>query len=224
MGRAPRIDIGNQIYHVINRANARLTIFELDTDYKLFETILTEAVEKFNMRLLAYCIMPNHWHLAVYPNEDGDLSRFMQWLTLTHTQRYHVTHRTIGGGHLYQGRYKAFLVQTNEYALQLFRYIERNPVRAKLVRKAENWKWGSVHRRVYGTPEEKKLLTIPPILFPDDYLEWVNEPLSEEILLSVRYSVNKGKPLGKDSWTDRIIKQFGLELTLRNSGRPKNGT
>jgi len=224
MGRIPRIDIGNQIYHVINRANARLAIFEVDADYRLFEEILTEAVEKFNIKLFSYCVMPNHWHLAVCTNEDGDLSRFMQWLTLTHTQRYHAKHETIGGGHLYQGRYKSFIVQTNEYALQLFRYIERNPVRAKLVKKAENWKWGSVWRRENGTHEEKKLLTISPVTIPSNYLEWINEPLSEETLSSVRHSVNKGKPLGKDTWTNSIIKKFGLELTLRSPGRPKNGT
>ncbi len=87
MGRIPRVDVGNIIYHVINRANARLPLFENDDDYELFEEILTQAKEKFDIRILSYCIMPNHWHLVLYPKNDGDVSMFMQWLTLTHTQR-----------------------------------------------------------------------------------------------------------------------------------------
>ena len=99
MGRVLRTDIGNYVYHVLNRANARVRIFDNDKDYQLFKEILVEAKEKCNMRLLAYCIMPNHWHLVVNPKKDGDLSKFMNWLTLTHTQRWHVSKKTTGQGH-----------------------------------------------------------------------------------------------------------------------------
>src|SRR3989344_1043301 len=143
MPRASRVDIGGLVYHVINRANARAQIFRTDKDYRLFESALEEAKDLTDMRILVYCLMPNHWHLVLYPRQDGDLQRFMTWLTMTHTRRWHVAHRTIGSGHLYQGRYKSFLVQTNEYFLQLCRYVERNPLRAKLVTKAEQWRWSS---------------------------------------------------------------------------------
>ena len=73
MPRIARIDIGNYIYHVLNRANARAQIFDADNDYKQFEHILENAVEKYSMRLLAYCIMPNHWHLVLHPRHDGDM-------------------------------------------------------------------------------------------------------------------------------------------------------
>jgi len=154
MGRAPRIDIADVVYHVINRANARVEIFDTPGDYDLFEEILAEARERTGIRLLAYCIMPNHWHLIVQPRNDGDLSLFMYWLTLTHTQRWYALKESIGMGHLYQGRSKAFPVQTDEYFLWVCRYVERNALRAKLVNRAESWKWGSAWKRTNGKDKE----------------------------------------------------------------------
>ena len=110
MPRSPRTDVANYVYHVLNRANARVQIFDDGEDYEMFELILEEAVQRYDMRLLAYCVMPNHWHLVLHPKQDGNLSSFMGWLTNTHTRRWHTSKNTIGEGHLYQGRYKAFLL------------------------------------------------------------------------------------------------------------------
>uniref|UniRef100_UPI00196B28C2 transposase n=1 Tax=Aquisphaera insulae TaxID=2712864 RepID=UPI00196B28C2 len=92
-----------------------------------------QALARYQMRLLAYCLMPNHFHLLVWPREAGDLSDFMRWLTMTHTQRWHAYHRTVGTGHLYQGRYKSFPVQSVEHFLTVCHYVERNALRAGLV-------------------------------------------------------------------------------------------
>ncbi len=224
MPRIHRVDVGDIVYHVINRANARLRIFNANKDYQLFEEVLEEAREKFAMRILAYCIMPNHWHFVLYPAADGDLQVFMRWLSMTHTQRWHSRHKTIGSGHLYQGRYKSFPVQTNEYLLQLFRYVERNALRAKFVKKAEQWRWSSLHRRENGSAKEKKLLSHWPIDMPHDYLGLVNTPHTNAELESLRYCVNKSKPFGKESWTQRTIDKFDLASTLKNPGRPKKGS
>ena len=137
MPRITRTDVREEIYHVLNRANASVQIFNNDEDYQIFESILGEAIEKFDMRLLAYCIMPNHWHLVLYPKQDGDLARFMGWLSNTHTRRWHASKGTIGEGHLYQGRYKSFLCQDDNHFLTLARYVERNAKRANLVKNAE---------------------------------------------------------------------------------------
>jgi putative transposase len=120
------------VYHVLNRANARRTLFDDDGDYAAFERVLAQACVRVSMRLLAYCVMPNHWHLVIWPRRDGDLSRFMNWLTLTHTQRWHQHRHTVGEGHVYQGRFKSFPVETSEYLLTVCRYVERNPIRAVL--------------------------------------------------------------------------------------------
>jgi len=224
MPRVNRVDVSDIVYHAINRANARMQIFDTEKDYLLFEKVLGEAKEKFNMRILSYCIMPNHWHLVLYPKQDGDLQKFMGWLSMTHTQRWHSQHKTIGSGHLYQGRYKSFLVQTDNYLLQLFRYVERNALRAKLVQRVEDWRWSSLYAREKGNANQKKILDQWPIDIPTDYLLWVNEPQTSEELELLRCSVNKGKPYGSDDWAEGIIKKFNLKSTLRNPGRPRNGS
>ncbi len=108
MGRAPRPTPGDVIYHCINRSNGRVALFRKDADYEAFERILEEAKEKYPVRVLAYVVMPNHWHLVLQPYNDGDLSKFLRWITLTHTQRWHAHYHNIGYGHLYQGRFKSF--------------------------------------------------------------------------------------------------------------------
>ena len=224
MPRINRIDVGDVVYHVINRANARIQIFDDDEDYILFQKVVEQAKEKFDMRVLSYCIMPNHWHLVLYPKQDGDLQKFMAWLSMTHTQRWHSQHKTIGHGHLYQGRYKSFPIQTNEYLLQLFRYVERNALRAKLVKKAEDWKWSSLYVREKEDKDQKKILDKWPIDMPKNYIKLINEPQTNTELESLRYSANKGKPYGKESWINKMIDRFKLGSTLRNPGRPKKGS
>jgi len=168
--------------------------------------------------------MPNHWHLILYSKKDGDLQKFMGWVSMTHTQRWHSRYKTIGSGHLYQGRYKSFPIETNRYLLQLFRYVERNALRAKLVKKAEDWKWSSLYRREKGNINQKKLLSKWPIDMPDDYIKLVNEAQTNKEIESLRYSVNKGKPYGSDIWINKMINKFKLKATLRNPGRPNKGS
>lgn len=221
MGRAPRVDIGNQVYHIVNRANSRKTIFSNPDEYRHFEMLLKAATDRFNMRLLGYTLMPNHWHLLLYPRGSGDVSLFMQWLTLTHTQQYHAWKHTTGHGHIYQGRYKSFLVEQDTYLLAALKYIERNPVRAKLVQKVEAWKWGSGYRRINGTAKEQSLLAEVPIDLPRNYRAWVNEPDKAADVTEIRISVAKSKPFGTMKWIERMVERFGLQGTLRGRGRPK---
>ncbi len=224
MPRLPRVDVGGELYHVINRANARLPIFFQEEDYILFEDILEEVQEKHNLRILAYCLMPNHFHLVLHPREDGDLQKFMQWLTLTHTQRWHTKNRTIGTGHLYQGRYKSFLIEEGNHLLSVIRYVERNPLRAKLVRKAENWGFSSLARRLSKNSEKQKLISEWPIEIPENYLDFVNTPMSEEEEGNIRHCVNRGRPFGSERFQDDMIGKYKLEATVRRRGRQIKGT
>ena len=111
MGRAKRADDGGMVFHVLHRANARATIFEKPEDYAAFERVLQQALDRVDLRVLPYCLLPNHWHWVLWPRRDGDLSKFMGWLTLTHTQRWHAHHHTVGTGHLYR-RHRASLSRT----------------------------------------------------------------------------------------------------------------
>lgn len=211
----------DQIYHCLNRANARSLIFERDEDYQLFEEILTEAIDKFDMRLLAYCLMPNHWHIVLYPKKDGTLSRFMNWLTLTHTQRWHARMGTTGQGHLYQGRYKSFLCQNDGHFLTLVRYVERNAKKANLVKSAVDWKWSSVWRRDKGTAKEKELLCSWPVDIPRDYLDWLDEVQSADEEEALEKAEQRGRPYGSEQWVSGVVSKFGLQTTIRERGRQK---
>ena len=221
MPRPPRIDVGDQIYHVINRANGRATIFHTETDYKDFIYLLSEIKEAYEMRILAYVIMPNHWHLLLYPKNDKDLSKSLQWLGTTHARRHHTRKQTVGNGHLYQGRYKSFLVESNDYLLTLIKYVERNPVRAKFVKKCEDWQWGSAYRRIHGTKDEKKLVDNPPTDLPLQYSSWINSFEDTKIVQSIRDSVVKGSPYGRDVWVEKMVITHNLQPTLRSPGRPR---
>lgn len=224
MPRTSRIAIGGEVYHVINRANARLTIFNTKEDYQLFEKLLLEIKELVDMRILAYVIMPNHFHLVLYPKKDGDLTAFMQRVSNSHTRKVHALTKTNGSGHLYQGRYKSFLVESNNYLLALMKYVERNPVRAKLSSVCEDWQWGSAYRRLKGTPKERLLIDLPPTELPTRYSAWINTAEDEKLVLSIRASVIKGSPYGGENWVEKMVTTHNLQATLRFQGRPRKKT
>ena len=221
MGRPHRAAEGGYVYHVLNRANARMTIFRRDADYEAFERVLVQAIERTETRLLAYCLMPNHWHLMVWPRQDGELSRFVGWLTLTHTQRWHAHRRSIGSGHLYQGRFKSFPVQEDEHYYTLARYVERNALRANLVKRAEAWRWCSLYRWLRAHAEDKALLATWPLPRRPSWVDHVNAPQSEAEVAALRRCVDRGSPFGDDAWTDRAVYRLGLESTRRPRGRPR---
>jgi putative transposase len=222
MGRSQRAAEGGYVYHVLNRANARMTIFAEDSDYQAFENVLAQAVERTETRLLAYCLMPNHWHLVVWPRQDGELSRFVGWLTLTHTQRWHAHRHSTGSGHLYQGRFKSFPVQDDEHLYAVARYVERNAARAGLVRRAEQWRWGSLYRWLRGSAEDKTLLAAWPRPRQSDWVAQVNAAQTEAELVALRRSIRRGNPFGDEKWNDRTVHRLGLESTLRERGRPRS--
>ena len=195
-------------------------MFHKDGDYAAFVKLLSQASERTPMRLLSYCLMPNHFHLVVWTRREGDLSKWMQWLMTSHVRRYHRHYQS--SGHVWQGRFKSFPIQSDEHLLTVMRYVERNPVRAKNipVRKAQNWPWSSV-----GTPppdtEVIPQLHPGPVARRADWLGWVNTPLSKEEDDALRVCLNRGQPYGEADWQKRIAKRLGLESTLRPRGRPR---
>jgi putative transposase len=221
MPRPKRIALGGYVYHVLNRANWRLQIFRNKNDFLAFEKILADGSTLFSMRLCGYCIMSNHWHLLLWPQGDGDLSNFMRWVTLTHTQRYHTSHGTVGIGHLYQGRYKSFPVQSDPHYLSVLRYIEANPVRAELVRDASLWAWSSFAMR--QGRESDVLLSDGPVELPSDWPKLVHasDPAN---LNGIGNSILRGAPFGDEYWTAAATDHLKLQSTLRPRGRPRKCT
>jgi putative transposase len=212
------------IYHVLNRAHSRRRIFYSEGDYQAFLGVLEQAAKRWpTVRILALCIMPNHWHLVLWPSRDGELSDFMRWLTQTHAQRWRHAKNTVGYGALYQGRFKSFIVQEDRHFLILCRYVERNPVRGKSnrVKRAEDWRWSSAWLRENGEGKMAKLLSDWPVERPANWLSILNEPEEEEQEKIVRASLERNRPFGDATWTARVIRRLGLQHTTRPPGRPK---
>lgn len=216
MARIRRVDKADLLYHVMNRGNRRAVIFGGTADYEAFLSLLGSAANRFGVRLLAYCLMPNHWHLVLWPTKDGAVSAYMRWLTGTHVRRYHRVHDLIGTGHLYQGRYTCVIVQGDAHLLTVLRYVEANPLRAGLVSRAQDWPWSSLG----AIPETRAELIQPsPVALPCDYPVWVNEPAPGLSLL--RDAIRRGSPFGTPRWTTEMAARHGLEFTLRHRGRPR---
>src|SRR4051812_41222235 len=223
MPRRARSIVGGYVYHVLNRANGRLRLFRKDADFAAFEQILVEAFERVPLRILGYALLGNHWHFVVRPKrgKHTEVSDFFRWLTVTHSQRWHAHHGTAGRGHVYQGRFKSFPIASDEHLLAVLRYVERNPLRAGLVARAEDWRWGSLHRRTQGSPDERALLADPPVPLGPLWCDHVNQPQSEGELEALRRSVARGQPFGGEAWCGKITRQLGLEHTFRSRGRPR---
>lgn len=218
------IDAG-LIYHVINRGNNRQDVVRKPQDYEAFLQALADLKERKPFRLYGYCLMRNHIHLLVRPT-GATISRIVQSLLVSHTQRYHKHHRS--GGHVWQGRFKSPVIQNDEHLLTVLRYIEANPLRAKLVRRAEAYPWSSY--RVHGLGETDPLvdrldtyeeLSPQPKTRQRKWAAKVHAPLEERTLAQVRRSSDRGLPYGDETWVQRLAKRLDLDLTIRPRGRPR---
>jgi putative transposase len=214
MPRTARASQGGFCYHVLNRGNGRRTVFHKKGDYAAFLKLLGQAAERTPVRLLAYCLLPNHFHLALWPREDGDLSVYMRWLLTAHVRRYHQHYHS--SGHVWQGRFRAFPIQEDDHLLTVLRYIERNPVRAELAAKAEDWPWSSAASPRAVVPQVDE----SPVPRPANWLAWVNEPQTAAEVEQLRECLRRGRPFGHAPWMTDTARRLGLESSLRPRGRP----
>ncbi len=219
MARTARASQGGYVYHVLNRGNGRADVFHKDDDFDAFIRLMREAHEKVAMRLVGYCLMTNHFHLMLWPFGDGDLSRWMQWLMTSHVRRYHRHYK--GSGHVWQGRFKAFPIQEDEHYLTVLRYVERNPLRAKLVERSQEWEWSSLNPTARSSPDG--LLSDGPINKPSQWTRIVNGEETEADLKALRQSVSRGTPFGAVEWQNITAAELGIESSMRPRGRPRLG-
>ena len=219
MPRSKRITKGGIVYHVLNRANSRLRIFKKKADFAAFENILSQGIDRLNMRLCGYCIMGNHWHMIIWPRQDGDVSEFMQWVTVTHSVRWHTSHGTVGIGHLYQGRYKSFPIQSDKHYLTVMRYVEANPLRAGIVKSALDWPWSSLAQRLGQTKDIK--LSKGPLDLPMNWKKLVAMAVDQEAKTQLENCIRRGRPFGSRQWITKTAVKLNLESTLRPRGRPR---
>jgi len=221
MPRTTRADEAGGVYHALNRGNARLRIFRKEADYEAFECILADGLARYGIRLYSYVLMPNHWHMILRPNRDGGMGEFLRWVTVTHTMRYHAHYHTSGHGHVYQGRFKSFPIQDDAHFVTVCRYAERNPLRADVVKRAEDWRFGSLWRWLQASEPAPALLSPWPVSRSPNWIARVNGPMNEAELAAVRRSIQRGRPFGDESWTATTAARLGLTSTLRPRGRPQ---
>jgi len=215
-----RQSVGGIVYHTINRANGKLRIFKKPADFFAFEHVLAQGLKRVPVKLCGYCIMGNHWHLLLWPRNDGDLSQFMQWITMTHTQRWHAAHGTTGIGHVYQGRFKSFPIQSNERYLTVLQYIESNPLRAGLVENSCDWQYSSLAIR-NGMEKSQLRIHSGPVKLPANWNRHVNIIPSDEVDTAMQNCIKRGCPYGSDRWIQAASQKLGLQMTIRPRGRPK---
>ena len=224
MPRTARIAPGGMIFHVLNRGVGRRDIFAKDEDFAAFERVMAHALQAVPISLLAYCIMPNHWHLLLCPSRTGQLAAFMARLTMTHTRRWQEHYHQVGFGHLYQGRFKSFPVQDDVHFLTVARYIERNPLRANLVEKATDWRWSSLHRRLHPGEGAEIALAAWPVERPSDWMRRIQTPQNQKELEALRTAVEKGRPFGDAAWQATTTRKLRLHSSYRKPGRPRKPT
>jgi putative transposase len=217
MPRTARSLVAGGCYHLINRGNNRATLFASASDFSAFLRLMAEAQARIELDLLAACLMPNHFHLVASPRAAADASRWMQWLLTTHGHRHHL--RLGSSGRVWQGRFKAFPIERDEHLLAVMRYVERNPLRAGLVARAQDWRWGSLAWRTQSSPVVQ--LSAPPVPLPSDWLARVNQPQSAEELADLRACVHRQRPYGSDAWVETASRDLGLESSVRRRGRPR---
>ncbi len=220
MARKLRKLADDSIYHVLNRGNGRMRIFQKAGDFEAFIKLLEEGRKRTGMRILGYCLMDNHWHLVLRPRKGQDLSRFVGWVCTTHVRRGREHRQNHDGGHFYQGRFKDFMVQDDGHFLTLMRYVESNPLRAKMVRRAEDWPWSS-RSGAAGSGGVKVELEDWPVERPRNWAAMVNEPMEKGLVERVRVSVKRGRPFGEEKWMKRVVGRYGLEGTVRDPWRPR---
>jgi putative transposase len=217
MPRTSRASQGGFLYHVLNRGNARNDVFHKPEDFLAFVNLMREAHDKVRMRLVGYCLLDNHFHLLLWPHEDGDLSRWMQWLMTSHVRRYHRHYNS--SGHVWQGRFKAFPIQDDDHYFAVLRYVERNPLRANMVTRSQDWEWSSLKPTARSGPDG--LLSEGPVSKRSQWTRFVNGVETEGELASLRRSVVRGTPFGESSWQHATAVRLGLESSMRPRGRPR---
>ena len=204
MPRISRGLAGGEIYHIINRGNRRSEIFHCMEDYEKFIELMYKAKKIANIKIYTFAIMPNHFHFILEPKDAEDVSKYMQWLLTSYVRYYNKTYAI--SGHLWQGRYKSFIVQKEIYLFNLVNYVLQNPKRAKL----KNWKFISKNYKIDGFIDDL------PIDMPEDM-----KILSQSEKAIIEKSIERQSPYGEENWKNNICKKYNLESTIKPRGRPR---
>lgn len=217
MPRRLRHGLQGTAFHVMNRAVRRTILFESDQDYEAFLAVVRESLTEFEIKVIGWEVMPNHWHFVVICDRIEEVSDWLHWLTTTHAIRWNIAHGTRGSGAVYHSRFKAVPIQRETSLARVCRYVERNALRKGLVPAAELWRWGSLYavcQNCHPIPLERW-----PIPRPLNWIEIVNHPENEAELEALRTLVKRNQPIGDPEWQKAVAPFIGL--SMRPIGRPR---
>ncbi len=225
MARPLRPIAENLIYHVMNRGNNRQDVFVKAADCEAFLNSMRDLRDRRPFELYGFCLMANHFHLLIKPLETS-ISRIMQSLLVSHTGRCHKAHRSVG--HVWQGRFKSPVIQDDDHLLVVLRYIEANPVRAKIVERAGDYEWSSYTTHGLGVADDLLSPCLPyeqlspyPAVRKRRWDAYVHKTPDREELAAIRRSLDRSLPLGSAEWVDGLARELNLDLTIRPRGRPR---
>jgi putative transposase len=188
MPRPLRFFPPGSVIHAVNRGNEKRNLFESAEEFDEFLELLAITKAKRPLRITAYCLMRNHWHLVVWAAVRGDVSAFFHLLTTTHAMRRRKRTGTVGLGHVYQDRFKARPILSEAHYYNTLRYVEQNPLRAGIVSSATLWRWSSLHERLGA---HRALLDGGPAPLPEDWSSLVDQHLPDSILDEIRKDLQK---------------------------------
>jgi putative transposase len=224
MPRRPRVNLAGYSQHVVQRGHNREACFYVEEDYRFYLHWLEEAAKKYGCDIHAYVLMTNHVHLLVTPHTPSSLARLMQSLGRRYAQ--YVNRFYARSGSVWEGRYRASLIQAEEYLLTCYRYIEMNPVRANMVRDAGEYRWSSHRRNGFG--EDNPILVDHPLYVglgstPGQrvaaYRTLFQTNLDDAALKEIQDTTNKGLPLGSGRFSEQVEAALGKRVSLRRRGR-----
>ncbi len=225
MARLPRVYVAGVAQHVIQRGNNRQVCFAGEQDIKAYANWLKEYATKFSVSIHAWVFMTNHVHLLCTPADAVGISRMMQGLGRQYVKYFNYAYRRTGT--LWEGRYRASLVQDEDYLLALYRYIELNPVRAKMVAEPSEYSWSSYRINALGVKSElcsphKVYLALGDTRFEraTHYRALFKNELNAEVIDDVRLSTNRGLAIGNEKFKSQIEALTGRKQTLEKRGRP----
>ena len=222
MPRIARVVVPGHPHHITQRGNYRQDIFVDDTDRDKYLSLLHKESNKYGLKLLAYSLMSNHVHFIGMPKNEESLGNVFKYVNMKYSQYFN---RKIGkGGHLFQGRFFSS-VMDERYTLACARYIERNPVRAKMVKRPQGWQWSSA--RVHCSIEKKDILKVNELFDyvgkkGRDWQDFIEEHDYLQEIKEIRQQTIRGRPLGNGTFLKKLEKKLNRSLIIRSAGRPKN--
>jgi putative transposase len=228
MGRSPRLFVPGFAHHIVQRGHNRNAVFVEDADYSFYLDNLIEWKTHYNVDVYAYCLMTNHVHLILVPNNQGDsISRLMRRLSARQGRRVNRLEERIGT--LWSGRFKSSVIDTDNYLLACLRYVELNPVRAGIVNWPEDYRWSSYTQRIgicgniwIDEDPVTKLLGNTTAAWRSAYARYVQEIVPGAETKLIRKAAARNQLTGSNRFVDEIERRTGMRVESRGRGRPKN--